>query len=301
MTRSRATAIGFGAIAVWSLLAALTVTVGPVPPFQLTAMCFAIGGALGTIWILASGKGFSALRGLSPAVWIVGICGLFGYHAAYFTALRLAPPAQASLVNYLWPLLIVLFSGLLPGERLRPGHLIGAGIAFAGAWLVVAGPDMGFAPEHLAGLLWAAACAVIWAAYSVLSRKLGDAPTECVAIFCLVTAVLSGIVHLAVEATIWPTGALGWASVVALGLGPVGAAFYLWDIGCKRGNIQLLGVGAYLAPLASTLLLILLGITRPSIGLAVAAGLITLGALIAARASPRRKPGSTAGASAAVD
>lgn len=96
MTCSRATAIGFGAIAVWSLLAALTVTVGPVPPFQLTAMCFAIGGTLGTIWILASGKGFSALRGLSPAVWIVGICGLFGYHAAYFTALRLAPPAQAS-------------------------------------------------------------------------------------------------------------------------------------------------------------------------------------------------------------
>lgn len=301
MTRGRATAIGFGAIAVWSLLAALTVTVGPVPPFQLTAMCFAIGGMLGTIWILASGKGFSALQGLSPAVWIVGVGGLFGYHAAYFTALRLAPPAQASLVNYLWPLLIVLFSGLLPGERLRPGHLIGAGVAFVGAWLVVAGPDMGFAPEHLPGLLWALACAVIWAAYSVLSRKLGDAPTECVAIFCLATAALSAGVHLAVETTIWPAGALGWASVAALGLGPVGAAFYLWDIGCKRGNIQLLGVGAYLAPLASTLFLILLGVTRPSLGLGVAAGLITAGAFIAARATPRRRPGSGAKTSAAAN
>ena len=102
MTRGRATAIGFGAIAAWSLLAALTVSVGPVPPFQLTALCFAIGGTLGTAWILASGAGFAALRGLSPAVWIVGVGGLFGYHAAYFTALRLAPPAQASLVNYLW-------------------------------------------------------------------------------------------------------------------------------------------------------------------------------------------------------
>lgn len=288
MTRARATAIGFGAIALWSLLAALTVAVGPVPPFQLTAMCFALGGTLGLGWLALSGTGLAALRGLSPAVWIVGVGGLFGYHAAYFAALRWAPPAQASLVNYLWPILIVLFSGLLPGERLRPGHLAGAGIAFAGAWLVVAGPDMGFAPEHLPGLVAAAACAVIWSGYSVLSRRLGNAPTESVAIFCLATAVLSLLAHLAFETTVWPQGVGAWAALGILGLGPVGAAFYLWDIGCKRGDIQLLGVGAYAAPLVSTLFLILIGAARPSFGLGVAALLITVGALVAARSSPRR-------------
>lgn len=294
MTRGRATALGFGAIAMWALLALLTVSVGPVPPFQLTAICFAIGGALGLVWIAVSGAGLARLRGLPPAVWIVGIGGLFGYHACYFTALRLAPPAQASLVAYLWPLLIVLFSGLLPGERLRPQHVIGAAIAFAGAWLVVLGPGARFAPESLPGLAAAAACAVIWAGYSVLSRRLGAAPTESVAIFCLATALLSALCHLAFETTIWPEGARAWAATAALGAGPVGLAFYLWDFGCKRGDIQLLGVGAYAAPLVSTLLLVAAGIARPTPGLAVAALLVAGGALVAARAAPRRS-GPTAG------
>ncbi len=291
MTRGRATLIGFGAIALWALLAVLTISVGPVPPFLLTALCFAIGGALGLGWIGLRGTGFAPLRAVGPAVWLTGIGGLFGYHAAYFTALGLAPPAQASLVAYLWPLLIVIFSGLLPGERLRRGHVFGAAIAFAGAWLVVLGPGAGFAPEHVPGLVAAGACAVIWAAYSVLSRRLGTAPTECVAVFCLATAALSFAAHLAFETTLWPAGAMAWLAVAALGAGPVGLAFYLWDIGCKRGDIQLLGVGAYGAPLLSTVALIAAGVVEPTPGLLLAAVLITLGALIAARASP---PGSNA-------
>lgn len=287
--RARATLLGFGAIALWSLLAVLTVAVGPVPPFQLAALCFTLGGLVGLGWLFASRTGLSALAGLSPAVWALGIGGLFGYHAAYFAALRWAPPVQASLVNYLWPLLIVLFSGLLPGERLRPNHLVGAGLAFAGAWLVVAGPGMGFAPEHLPGLLAAGAAALIWSAYSVLSRRAGNAPTASVAVFCLAAAALSALCHFAFETTVWPEGPRAWGAVVALGVGPVGAAFYLWDIGCKRGDIQLLGVGAYAAPLVSTVMLVLAGAGRASLGLGVAAALITLGALIAARSSPRRK------------
>lgn len=288
MTRGRATAIGFGAVAMWSLLALLTIGAGPIPPFQLTAMCFTIGGALGLGWIARSGTGFRAMRGLPPAVWVVGICGLFGYHAAYFTALGLAPPAQASLVAYLWPLLIVLFSGLLPGERLRAGHLVGAAIAFAGAWLVVLGPGEGFSAGHLPGLAAAAACAVIWAAYSVLSRRLGAAPTETVAVFCLATAALSLGAHLAFETTVWPQGARAWAAVAALGAGPVGLAFYLWDIGCKRGDIQILGVGAYAAPLISTAALVAAGYAPATPTLALSALLITGGALVAARSAPRR-------------
>ncbi|MBP7001557.1 DMT family transporter [Amaricoccus sp.] len=288
MTRGRATALGFGAIAMWALLALLTVSVGAVPPFQLTAICFTIGGALGLVWIAASGAGLARLRGLPPAVWLVGIGGLFGYHACYFTALRLAPPAQASLVAYLWPLLIVLFSGLLPGERLTARHIIGALVAFAGAGLVVLGPGASFSPESLPGLAAAAACAVIWAGYSVLSRRLGTAPTESVAVFCLATAALSALAHLAFETTRWPEGAAAWAATAALGAGPVGLAFYLWDFGCKRGDIQLLGVGAYAAPLVSTLLLVVAGVARPTPGLALAAVLVAGGALLAARATPRR-------------
>lgn len=285
MSRARATTIGFGAVLLWALLALLTVAVGPVPPFQLSAVCFAIGGGAGLAWIAASGRLATAFAGVRPLVWAVGIGGLFGYHAAYFAALKLAPPAQASLIAYLWPLLIVLFSGLLPGERLRPGHVAGAVIALLGAGLVVAGPGQGMSAAWLPGYLAAAACALIWSAYSVLSRRFGTAPTETVALFCLATSALSLLAHLAVEETVWPAAASGWMAMLALGLGPVGLAFYLWDIGVKRGDIQLLGTASYAAPLLSTLALIAAGFARPSLGLVAAAVLITGGALVAARAS----------------
>jgi drug/metabolite transporter (DMT)-like permease len=286
--KARATAIGFGAVLLWALLALLTVAVGPVPPFQLSAICFAIGGGAGLLLIAARGRLATVFVGVPPVVWLVGVGGLFGYHAAYFAALRLAPPAQASLIAYLWPLLIVLFSGLLPGERLRAGHVAGAVIALAGAALVVAGPGQGMAAAYLPGYLAAGACALIWSAYSVLSRRFGTAPTETVALFCLATAALSLAGHLAVERTVWPTAAAGWAAMLALGLGPVGLAFYLWDIGVKRGDIQLLGTASYAAPLLSTLALIAAGFARPSVGLVAAAVLITGGALVAARASRGR-------------
>jgi drug/metabolite transporter (DMT)-like permease len=293
MSRSRATAIGFGAVLLWALLALLTVAVGPVPPFQLSAMCFAIGGLAGLGWIAANRRLGTAFRGVRPVVWLVGIGGLFGYHAAYFAALKLAPPAQASLIAYFWPLLIVLFSGLLPGERLRAGHVAGALIALAGAGLVVAGPGQAMAAAYLPGYLAAAACALIWSTYSVLSRLFGTAPTETVALFCLATAVLSLLAHLGFERTVWPEDPGGWAALAALGLGPVGLAFYLWDVGVKRGDIQLLGTASYAAPLLSTLALIAAGVARPSPGLLAAAALITAGALVAARASARgRKPES---------
>jgi drug/metabolite transporter (DMT)-like permease len=293
VSRGRATAVGFGAVLLWATLALLTVAVGAVPPFLLTAVCFAIGGLAGLGWIVAQGRLASAVAGVRPAVWLIGIGGLFGYHLSYFTALRLAPPAQASLVAFLWPLLIVLFSGLLPGERLRAGHVAGAVVAFAGAALVVAGPGEGVSAAYLPGYAAAALCAMIWSAYSLLSRRMGAAPTETVAFFCLATALLSALAHLALEPTVWPRDAPAWAAMLALGLGPVGFAFYLWDIGVKRGDIQLLGTASYAAPLISTLLLIAAGFARPSASLVLAAALITGGALVAARAGRRsqRQPG----------
>lgn len=285
MTRTRATAIGFLAVLLWSALALLTVATAPVPPFLLNALTFGIGGSVGLVWIAAAG-GAGRLRQVSPGVLAFGIAGLFGYHALYFSALRLAPAAEAGLISYLWPLFIVLLSGLLPGERLRRAHVIGALIAFAGAALIVLARGRGeMAPGAALGLGLAFLCALVWAVYSVGSRRLGTAPTEAVALFCLATALLSVPCHLLLEETLWPQGTLGWAAVTGLGLGPVGLAFYVWDIGMKRGDIQLLGVASYAAPLLSTLALVLAGIAEPTPLLGVAAALIAGGALIAARAA----------------
>jgi drug/metabolite transporter (DMT)-like permease len=287
MSRGRATLVGFLAVLLWALLALLTVGSAPVPPLQLNAVCFAIGGAIGLVWVWRTG-GFGVLRAISWRVYAFGTAGLFGYHFLYFSALRLAPPAEAGLIAYLWPLLIVLFSGLLPGEVLRRGHITGAAVAFLGAGLIVAQGGARFEGAAASGYALAFLCALTWSGYSVISRRLGTIPTASVAVFCLATAALSAAAHLALEPTVWPASGTGWLSMALLGLGPVGLAFYVWDIGVKRGDIQLLGTASYAAPILSTLALIGAGITKPTPTIAVAALCVAGGAALAARAGRGR-------------
>jgi drug/metabolite transporter (DMT)-like permease len=294
MTRAKATSIGFTAIVLWSLLALFTVGSAPVPPFLLNALCFGIGGMIGLVWVWR-GAGFGALLGVGWKVYAFGTIGLFGYHFLYFSALRMAPAAEAGLIAYLWPLFIVLLSGLLPGEKLTPLHIGGALVAFAGAALIVLRGAVQLQASAAPGLALAFLCAVTWAVYSVLSRRLRAVPTETVAVFCIATAVLSLLAHLALEITLWPVGAVGWFSVVALGLGPVGLAFFTWDIGMKRGDIQLLGVASYAAPLLSTFALVLAGIAEASATLIAAAALIAGGAALTAYASATKVTPATGG------
>jgi drug/metabolite transporter (DMT)-like permease len=220
-------------------------------------------------------------------VYLFGTAGLFGYHFLYFSALRLAPPAEAGLIAYLWPLLIVLFSGLLPGEVLRRGHVLGGLVGFAGAALIVANGFGGFDVGALPGYGLALLCALTWSGYSVLSRRLGAVPTASVVVFCLATSALSAVAHLFLEQTVWPTSATGWLSIIGLGVGPVGIAFFVWDVGVKKGDLQLLGVASYAAPVLSTFALIAAGLAQPSVTLLAATALITGGAMLAARASTR--------------
>lgn len=289
MTRRRATLIGFSAVLMWALLALLTIGSAPVPPLQLNALCFGIGGLIGLAW--TARRGFHLLLRTSWKVYAFGTAGLFGYHWLYFNAFREAPVAETGLIAYLWPLFIVLFSGLLPGERLRALHVVGALLALAGAALILL-EQKATAGGSLLGYGLAFGCALVWSTYSVLSRRLKDAPTETVTVFCLATALLSAIAHFHVEETLWPADATGWAAVAALGIGPVGVAFFTWDIGMKQGDIQLLGVASYAAPLLSTLVLVAAGVSPPGWALLAATLLITGGAAIAARANstPPRAP-----------
>ena len=282
MTPRTATLIGLTAILMWSLLSVLTVATGKIPAFQLAAMTFGIGAAVAFASFIWRPTAFNALRQPVTA-WVVGVGGLFGYHALYFLSLRFAPPAEASLVNYLWPLLIVLFSSLLPGERLAPHHIVGALLGLAGTVLLFTGNGNGFAPGQIPGLAAAFVAAFVWATYSVMSRRLKAVPTDAVAGFCLATAVLAALVHVMVETTVWPDTTGQWLAIIALGIGPVGAAFFTWDIGMKRGDIRVLGAASYATPLFSTAFLILAGFARPTAVIAIAAILIAGGGLIAAK------------------
>ncbi len=264
-SRLRATLIGGLAVLLWSALALLTTATAPVPPFQLVALTFGIA------FLLALGKWcWQAARGgpppLShlkqpPAVWLLGV-----------------------LIAYLWPLFIVLGSALLPGERLRWWHGAGALAGLAGAALLVTrNGGLTVDPRYATGYLAALGCAFTWSAYSLLSRRFGAVSSDAVGGFCGVTALLGLACHLALETTAWPAGAGGWLAVLALGLGPVGAAFFVWDHGVKHGDIRTLGAMAYGGPLLSTLLLVLAGRAAASPVIALACALIVGGAVLASR------------------
>jgi drug/metabolite transporter (DMT)-like permease len=276
----RATLAGGLALLLWSSLALLTRAAAAIPPFQLAAMAFSVSGGLGLIWLAAVG-GFAALR-VGPLAWMHGIGGLFGYHAMFFAALAWAPPAEANLLNYMWPLLIVLLSAPLLGLRLTTRHLLGVGTGMAGCLLLLA-KGTNFSSDALLGYVCAVGAAVIWALYSVLARRLRLVPTRAVIGFCAASALLAALAHLMFETTVIPDA---WAllSVVGLGLGPVGASFLLWDIGMKRGDPRLLGALAYATPVTSTLLLALGGFAPLSILALLAALLVVTGGWIAAGA-----------------
>ena len=282
MSRRLATFIGFTAVLMWALLALFTAASGTMPPFQLAAISFFIGAIPGLFARARSHEKTKLPK--NWRVWTLGIGGLFGYHFVYFTALRNAPAVEASLIAYLWPLLIVVFSGLLPGEKLKSHHLFGVILGLCGAGLVISGGRLELLQNGISkGHVLALACAFIWSIYSVLSRRFGAVATDIVGYFCLATSLLSAICHVIFETSIWPVSASEWLAILGLGLLPVGLAFYAWDYGVKHGDIQVLGASSYAAPLLSTLVLIAAGKAEFTCLIIIACVLITLGALIAAK------------------
>ncbi len=277
---NRATAAGGGAIALWSVLAWLTVSAARVPPLELTALGFAVSAVLGLVWLGVTRR-LGVLR-QRPLAWLHGAGGLFGFHALYFAALARAPAAEANLIDYLWPLLIVLLSGALLGLRLRAGHLIGTVLALGGCALLL-GANASMSARYLPGYGLALLSALTWAFYSVLSRRFSDVPTAALVGFCGVAGLLAALAHLALEHTVAPDMPTALA-IVVLGLGPMGGSFFLWDIGMKRGDPRLLGTLAYATPVVSTVLLCVAGYAEFTIWTVASALLVAAGGLTAARA-----------------
>jgi drug/metabolite transporter (DMT)-like permease len=301
MTRTFSTLIGFAAILTWSFLALLSTASGLVPPFQLAAMTFFLGGMVGAGSWLFRPQAIRSLRQPWP-VWALGVAGLCIYHCAYFFAIQSAPPVEASLIAYLWPLLIVVFAAFLPGERLRAHHLVGVLLGLAGAVIVITkGGSVGLADGIRTGHVIALFCAFVWSGYSVLSRRFGAVPTDVVAGYCLITAAVAFTLHLGLETTVVPQTATQWVAIAVLGTIPLGAGFYAWDWGCKHGDIMVLGALSYAAPLFSTVVLLAAGYGAYHWSVAAACVLITAGALIAAKdmVSRRPKPAEPAPAQAA--
>ncbi len=221
--------LALGAIALWASLASLAVAVRHVPPFLLTGLALVIGSV--PAWPLARHWR------VPPRTLALGIYGLFAYHFLLFVALRVAPAVEANLVNYLWPLLIVLLAPvLLPGTRLRPAHVLAGLAGFAGAAIAILGGG-GASGTWSWGYLPALGAAFIWSSYSLWTRRVAAFPTAAVGLFGLVSGLLSLGCHLALEPRV-DLSARDVALVAVMGLGPLGAAFFLWDKALKTGDAR---------------------------------------------------------------
>ena len=276
------------AILLWSSLAVMALFTADLPPFETLAISFAIGGLAS---LLASRGRLRVRLDRLVQPWpafVLAVAALFGYHALYFIAFRHAPAVEANLINYLWPLLFVVFAAFLPGVRLKFGQLIGTVLGLLGVIIMlVQGRALAIDTANLPGYAAAFGAALVWSAYSVLNRRHASVPSVAIAGPCLLVALLAGIVHLMIESSVMPNRAQALV-LILMGLGPVGVAFRLWDRGTKHGDIALLATLSYAAPLLSTLLLLASGRVAAHWSQAVALLLLLLGAWISVRASVRQ-------------
>lgn len=278
----KATAIGVAAIMLWAALAPSTVAARGVPPFELLTLSFGVAFVSGKLLLaIRRRRAVAQLRQPSTA-WITAFMAIFSYHALYFFALATIPPARASLIAYLWPLLIVLFSAAVPGGgRLHIRHMIGAALGFAGAAIIFADRQTGSAQfGSLTGYFAAAGCAVIWSGYSVVNRRFAHVPSEMLIGVCGGVALAGGFAHLLFEISIRPTP-LQALAILFLGVGPTGLAFLAWDYATKHGNLPLIGALSYLAPLISTFLLVVTKQAPASPFIGLSAILVVGGAMLA--------------------
>jgi drug/metabolite transporter (DMT)-like permease len=265
-----------GAILLWSTLATFGVALAHLPPLFLTGCALSIGALPGVTH-------FRQWR-VPASTLLLGVGGLFGFHFLLFLALRYAPPVEANLVNYLWPLLIVLLTPLLlPGWRLRPVHIVAAGIGFAGAAHAIGAAPAAFTQAATLGFLFAAGSAVVWACYSLLTRRVAPFSSWAIGGFALASGLLALACHVMFEAPATLREDDAWL-LLLLGLGPMGSAFYLWDIAMKRGDPRVIGVLAYATPLLSTAMLIVVTGRPLTPALAAATALVVAAAVLASRA-----------------
>ncbi|MGH6880221.1 DMT family transporter [Hypericibacter sp.] len=269
--------------ATWPLLAALTTT--SMPLFQYLAIIFATGALL-LFALPASGTAVATGRkcgtGLRASRWLAAIMvavGLLLSDVLFIIALRHIPAAEANLILYLWPVIVVILAAALGLAVLRRRHIGGVVIGLAGAALVIGG---GGGDLSWIGAGLAAGGGLAWALFVVFRLWQGENAPDALSWGLALSAVIAFAIHLLLEDWVAPTpqALIGTALV---GIAPLGLGNLAWDHGVRKGNRLLLATLAYATPLVSALFLIAAGLATPTLGLLGGAALIVTAGVIAAK------------------
>lgn len=271
------TSVGYIALIFWALSAPFAVHIKTIPVFEALTIIFTVSFLLSAIR-LTFYKQWSKLR--QPwLLWLVGFLGIYGNDVLYIAAFKHAPAAQADLINYLWPVIVILFTGLLPNEKLSLRHIMAASMGFAGVFVLISKGDQGLDRQYLFGYLLAFLDAVVWSVYTLMARHYGKTPVEAIGIYCGIGAIFSLLLHFYIEPHYLPSSNQ-WLILIMMGITTQCLAYFFWDFGIKRGDFKLLSILSYGNPVLSICFLILFGMAKPSAELAIACLLVTTGGLI---------------------
>lgn len=274
--KNHPTIVGYSALLFWSLSAPLVIKIKTLPLFEILSIVFAISFVFSAIK-LTWDKKWSQLK--QPwFLWLIGFFGIYGNDVLYILSFRHAPAAQVDLINYLWPIMVIIFSGFLPNEKLTKKHLFSALMGFSGIYVLMSG-DPGFDRNYIYGYFLALMDAVLWTIYTLCARHYGKTPAEIIGLYCGIGALFSLVTHVRWEATVMPFPEQ-WCVLVFMGLTTQCLAYFFWDFGIKRGDYKLLTVLSYSNPILSISFLILFGMAKPSTSLAVACSLVSLGGIL---------------------
>lgn len=272
-------AAAFVSVCLWGVLATLGLSLSHVPPFLLTGLALLIGSIPSIFYIRSWFVSFKLL--------VLGVYGLFGFHFLLFLALRYAPPVEANLVNYSWPVLIVLMTPFFfPTLKLNLLHLIAAIMGFTGVCLAIGGKAT-FSNGNI-GFIFAGMSALVWSTYSLASRRIENFPSCAIGGFCIVSGLMALLCHFILEPAVH-LQSTDFFFIVFLGLGPMGAAFYTWNFAIKRGDPRIIGLLACFTPLLSTAILLLYSGRGLSLNIIIAAIFITGAAVVCLWANRRKQ------------
>lgn len=282
MTASRGNIAGMVALVLWSSTSLLIALCAAFPAVFLTALTSLIGAVIFIARWVWRKEPLKEHFKFPYQIVLMAVAGIGGYRILLFASMYYAEPVEASLINYLWPILLVVFSGFLPDEKLKWYHLCGGFLGFLGILFIFSnGLDLfvNFSLGHLLAL----GAAVTWAVFSVASRATKKYSSSIIPIAMLYSAIILFVFSYFTED--WHSISINTTDIIYMViLGATSAVgYFLWDVGMKYGNIQILGVLSYFVVVLSTFLLIIFGMAAPSYSVFMALIFILSGSLLASK------------------
>ena len=271
---------GYIAVLLWSFSALFINWTEQIPPFLMAAWTSIVGFSIfGSLWLIKPQKFKIALH-QKWQIWGLFFLSIVVYRGFYLAGLKFAPVIESNLLNYLWPIFIVLLGAAYGHIKLHLPIILGTALCFLGVLIMGLQKKTGVISFE-AGHIFALIGALTWAAYSILTRRFPYAPTETMGFMHFAAIVIFGLLHMIFEAPVnfSHVSIRAWAGIIGWGLS-ISIAYKLWDFAMSQGEQDKVAAAAYFTPLLSTFWLVIIGKVPMSIGLLLSAALILGGSAL---------------------